>query len=123
MSETDKPKVNPDGGRFWKVIEKIGLKSLATGNFGWFVLLIISTSIVWKLNSADLKEVILKVISTIGWVGYAIAPVTIYVCVRILNWREKIHAQEMDRLIEVRNQLVQSKFELPIQSSVEKDSK
>lgn len=82
--------------------------------------MVISVSIVWKLDSSDLKEILLKTVSTIGWIGYLIAPVTIYVSVRILSWREKIHAQEMERVIEVRNQLMQGKFELPLQSTVKK---
>ena len=118
----DEPKAPLSGAtRIWAVVERIGLKSLATGNFGWFVLLVVAASIVWKLDSADLKEVLLKVASQVGWIGYVIAPVSIFISVKILNWRERFYQEEMRRVVEVRNKAVQAKFELQLQSSVEKN--
>lgn len=106
--------------RFLGVVEKIGLKAIATGNFGWFVLLLIAGGIVWKLQSADLKEVLLKVTTTLGWLGYPVAGVTILVSVRILRWREQFYNDEMRRMADVRNEAVQENLKLPIQSSVER---
>lgn len=106
--------------RFLGVVEKIGLKAIATGNFGWFVLLLIAGGIVWKLQSADLKEVLLKVTTTLGWLGYPVAGVTILVSVRILRWREQFYNDEMRRMANVRNEAVQENLKLPIQSSVER---
>ena len=106
--------------RFLGVVEKIGLKAIATGNFGWFVLLLIAGGIVWKLQSADLKEVPLKVTTTLGWLGYPVAGVTILVSVRILRWREQFYNDEMRRMANVRNEAVQENLKLPIQSSVER---
>jgi len=117
----------PEGGshptgweRLIAAIERIGLKSLATGNFVWFVVLIIGGGCVWKLDTGDLKEVLLKVFATYGWLGYVVAGVAIFIAVRVLRWRERFYQQEMGRISEVRNQLVQAKIEFPIQSSVEK---
>jgi len=101
-------------------VEKIALKSLSTGNFAWFVLLAICVFCIWKLSSQDLKEVLLKVLATYGWLGYPVAGITIFVSVTILRWRENFYQQEMTRISNVRNQLMQSKLELPLQSSVEK---
>lgn len=106
--------------RFLGVVEKIGLKAIATGNFGWFVLLLIAGGIVWKLQSADLKEVLLKVTTTLGWLGYPVAGVTILVSVRILRWREQFYNDEMRRMADIRNEAVQENLKLPIQSSVER---
>lgn len=106
--------------RFLGVLEKIALKAIATGNFGWFVLLIIAGGIVWKLQSADLKEVLLKITTTLGWLGYPVAGVTILVSVRILRWREQFYNDEMGRMAGVRNEAVQEKLKLPLQSSVER---
>lgn len=106
--------------RFLGVVEKIGLKAIATGNFGWFVLLLIAGGIVWKLQSADLKEVLLKVTTTLGWLGYPVAGVTILVSVRILRWREQFYNDEMRRMAGVRNEAVQENLKLPLQSSVER---
>ncbi len=104
-------------------IEKIAIKSITTGNFAWFVLLAISLACLWKLDSKDLKEVLLKVLVTYGWLGYPVAGVTIYVAVRVLRWRERFYQQEMSRIAEVRNKLMQGRLELPITSSVQKDEK
>ena len=100
-------------------VEKIAMKSLSTGNFVWFVILAVSIFIVWKLNSPDLKEVLLKVLVTYGWLGYPVAGLTIFVSIRVLRWRERFYQQEMTRISEVRNKLMQGKLELPLQSSVE----
>ncbi|MGD0615652.1 MAG: hypothetical protein ABSA69_09460 [Verrucomicrobiota bacterium] len=100
-------------------VEKVALKSLATGNFAWFVLLAIALACLWKLDHADLKEVLLKVLVTYGWLGYVVAAVTIFVCIRILRWRERFYQQEMGRIADVRNRLMQGKLELPLKSSVE----
>jgi hypothetical protein len=81
---------------------------------------IISIFIVSKLTSQDLKEVILKVLVIYGWLGYPVAAITIFVSVRVLRWRENFYQQEMARIAGVRNQLMQTKLELPLQSSVEK---
>ncbi len=101
-------------------VERIAIKSLVTGNFAWFVLLAISLFAISRLNSQDLKEVILKVLATYGWLGYPVAAITIFVSTRILRWRENFYQQEMTRVAGVRNQLMQSKLELPLQSSVDK---
>ena len=100
-------------------VEKIAMKSLSTGNFVWFVILAVSIFIVWKLNSPDLKEVLLKVLVTYGWLGYPVAGLTVFVSIRVLRWRERFYQQEMTRISEVRNKLMQEKLELPLQSSVE----
>ena len=51
------------GKRFLTVFEKLALKSIATGNFGWFVVLVVAGGIIWKMQSEDLKEVLLKMIT------------------------------------------------------------
>jgi hypothetical protein len=104
-------------------VERIAMKSLSTGNFVWFVILAISIFAIWKLNSQDLKEVLLKVLATYGWLGYPVAGITIFVSIRILRWRERFYQQEMTRISEVRNKLMQAKLELPIQSSVQKEER
>lgn len=104
-------------------IEKIAMKSISTGNFGWFVLLFVCGILIWKLDSADLKEVLLKVLATYGWLGYPVAGITIFTSVRILRWRERFYQQEMTRITELRNKLMQGKLELPLVSSVEKETK
>jgi len=96
------------------------LKSLSTGNFAWFVLLVISVACIWKLDHKDLKEVLLMVLVTYGWLGYVVAAVAIFACILILRWRERFYQQEMTRVSEVKNQLMQGKLELPLKSSVEK---
>ena len=102
-------------------LERIGLKSLSTGNFVWFVVLIIGGGCVWKLSPADLKEVLLKVFATYGWLGYVAAAVVVYAALKTLRWRDRVHQQEVERISQVRNQLMQGKLELPIQSSVERN--
>src|SRR5437870_2127643 len=97
-------------------LERIALKALVTGNFVWFVILVIGGGCVWKLQPEDLKEVLLKVFSAYGWLGYIVAGVVIFVCVRVLGWRERIHQQEIDRITKVRDQAVQAKLDLPIRS-------
>lgn len=96
------------------------MKSLATGNFAWFVLLVVSLCLIWKLNSQDLKEVALKVLATYGWLGYPVAGITIFVSVGVLRWRENFYQQEIKRIAAVRDKLMQGRLELPLQSSVEK---
>lgn len=120
METEDSPKPLNFYNRAVAAVEKIAIKSLTTGNFAWFVLLAIVLGIIWKLDTQDLKEVILKVLVTYGWLGYPVAAITIFVSVRILRWRENFYQQEMARIAGVRNQLMQTKLELPIQSSVEK---
>lgn len=102
-------------------IERIAMKSISTGNFGWFVLLMICGFCVWKLDSKDLKEVLLRVLATYGWLGYPVAGITIFVSVRVLRWRERFYQQEMTRVTDIRNKLMQGKLELPLVSSVEKE--
>jgi heme exporter protein D len=104
-------------------VEKVALKSLATGNFAWFVLLAIALGCIWKLGSKDLKEVLLTVLATYGWLGYGVGGITIFVCIRVLQWRERFYQQEMTRIAELRNQLMQGKLELPLKSSVELEAK
>ena len=106
--------------QFLRVVEKVALKSLATGNFAWFVLLMISGGLIWKLSSADLKEVLLKVFATLGWLGYVVAGITVVVSVKILRWREQFYQDELRRMSEVRNEVLQSRLELPLQSSVKR---
>jgi hypothetical protein len=102
-------------------IGKLGMKSLSTGNFVWFILLILGAIALWKLNSADLKEVLLKAFASYGWLGYPLAVIVTYVNVHVLRWREKFYQQEMTRISELRNQLLQSKLDLPLVSSTRKD--
>ena len=101
-------------------VERIAIKSLTTGNFAWFVLLAICVFSIWKLDSQDLKEVLLKALATYGWLGYPVAAITIFVSIKILRWRELFYQQEMTRIAGVRNQLIQERLELPLKSSVEK---
>ncbi len=121
------PKVPDPKPGFWETsvaaIERIAIKSIATGNFAWFVLLAISPACLWKLDSKDLKEVVLKVLATYGWLGYAVAAVVIYVAVKVLRWRERFYQQEMTRIADVRNKLMQTRLELPLTSSVEMENK
>jgi len=116
------PKDREEGAikRFLGVVEKIGLKAIATGNFGWFILLVIAGGIVWKLQSSDLKEVLLRITTTLGWLGYPVAGITILVSVRILRWREQFFNDEMRRMADVRNEAVQERLKLPLQSSIER---
>ena len=117
---------NPKPGYYERsvaAIEKIAIRSIATGNFAWFVLLAISLACLWKLDSKDLKEVLLKVLVTYGWLGYPVAGITIYVAIRVLRWRERFYQQEMNRISEVRNKLMQTRLELPMASSVKRDDK
>lgn len=103
----------------FRLLEKLGLKSIATGNFGWFVLLIVCVTLMFRLDSVDLKEVAVAAIGKYGWLGYPCAGITVWVCVKVLHWRERFYQQEMNRLVALRNQLMQEKFQLPLQSSVE----
>jgi hypothetical protein len=48
-------------------VDRIAMKSLSTGNFVWSVILAISIFAIWKLNSQDLKAVLLKVLATYGY--------------------------------------------------------
>ena len=96
---------------------RIGIKSLSTGNFGWFVVLILCLGVIWKLDGPDLKEVLLSVLNGFYWVGWAVSPVTVYVCIRIVQWQGRIHENEMNRISEVKNTMVQKGFELPLQST------
>lgn len=120
MQDGDSPKPPSFYNRAIAAVERIALKSLSTGNFAWFVLLAICVFCISKLDSQDLKEILLKVLATYGWLGYPVAGVTIFVSITVLRWRENFYQQEMTRISNVRNQLMQSKLELPLQSSVEK---
>jgi hypothetical protein len=119
MESDGSPKPPSFYNRAVAAVEKIALKSLSTGNFAWFVLLAIALFAISKLDSQDLKDVLLKVLATYGWVGYPVAGITIFVSVKVLQWRERFYQQEMARITEIRNKLMQSKLELPLQSSVE----
>lgn len=123
MEPGNAPKPPTFYNRAVAAIERIAIKSIATGNFGWFVLLAVCASCIWKLNSQDLKDVLLKVLATYGWLGYPVAGVTIFVSVRILRWRERFYQGEMSRIAEVRNKLMQGKLELPLASSVQTEDK
>ena len=123
MSET---MIDPDPRaivRAWNRLilagEKVALKSLATGNFAWFGIFAIAAVCAYRLSPSDLKEVMLKVLVTYGWTGYVVAAVTIFVSIKILKWRENFYHQEIARIAEVRNAVVQNKLELPLQSSVQ----
>lgn len=117
---------DPKSG-YWEravsAVENIAIKLITTGNFAWFVLLAISLACLWKLDSKDLKEVLLKAIVTYGWLGVPIAGVTIFASIRVLRWRERFYQQEMARMAEMRNKVMQPQLELPISSSVERDDK
>jgi hypothetical protein len=110
------------GIRLIAAVEKIGLKSLSTGNFIWFVALIICALGLWRLDSKDLKEVLLKVLVTYGWTGYVVAGGTIFVSVRIMNWRERFYQQEIARISNARNVAIQQRLDLPLQSSQQGES-
>lgn len=100
-------------------LERIGLKSLVTGNFPWFVLLLLGGFLIYKLDSGDLKEVLMTVLGRVGWLGYPCAVITVYVCRRSLKWREQFYKSEMDRIADVKRTLMQQGFELPLESSVQ----
>jgi len=70
-----------------------------------------------KLDSADLKDVLIRVLVTLGWLGYPCAAVTIWVSVKMLRWREKIYNAEMERNVEAKKVLIQERLALPLQSS------
>jgi len=76
-------------GRAVKSFEKIALRAISTGNFGWLAVTIIIVVSIYKLESPDLKEVILKAIPTIGLLGYPVSVISVIVCVRTLRWREQ----------------------------------
>ena len=78
------------------------------------------TSAPLREYALDLKEVLLMVLVTYGWLGSVAAAVAIFACILILRWRERFYQQEMTRVSEVKNQLMQGKLELPLKSSVEK---
>jgi hypothetical protein len=105
--------------RLIAALEKVALKSLATGNFAWFGIFTVSGICICRLSTSDLKDLLLKVLVTYGWLGYPVASMTIFISVTILRWREKIYQQEMARISEVKNTLMQGKLELPLQSSVQ----
>jgi hypothetical protein len=102
------------------VFERVAMKSLATGNFGWFTVLVIILGCIYKLSSAELKEVLTKLVATFGWLGYFVGSATIWICVVILKWRERFYQEEIARMTEVRNQAMQAALALPLQSSQQK---
>lgn len=53
--------------RLVRAIERLGLRSMVTGNFGWFAVLLVAGGCIWKLESADLKEVLLRIADRAGW--------------------------------------------------------
>lgn len=110
-------------GRAVKSFEKIALRAISTGNFGWLAVTIIIVVCIYKLESPDLKEVILKAIPTIGLLGYPISVISVIICVRTLRWREQFYKSEMDRMAETRNAAIQARLELPMESSVKKESR
>lgn len=104
-------------------LERIGLKALSTGDFGWFVVLVIALAGIWKLDSKDLKDVLMTVLGQFGWLGYPFAGITVLVAIRLAKWREGFYNQEMDRVAEVKRVAVQRNFEFPLQSTVETKKK
>jgi hypothetical protein len=111
----------PTGWSGWLLaLEKIGLKSLSTGNFGWFVLMVVALGMIWKLSSKDLRDVLVIVFHDLGWLGYPCAGGTVFVCVKTLSWREKFYQEEMNRNTEAKKVLVQKGFELQLQSTMPK---
>jgi hypothetical protein len=95
-------------------LQRLGTKAISSGNFGLFVVMIVGGAIVWKLDSKDLKEVLLAFAERLQWFGFPVAFLTIYVCKRTLDWRESIHQAELDRLAKIRDQLVAPRIEQPL---------
>lgn len=52
----------------------------------------------WKLESPDLKDVLVKVAAAAGWLGYPVAILAIYGSANMLSWREKHYKAEIERL-------------------------
>jgi len=91
---------------------------MVTGNFGVFTVLTIAALLIYKLSAADIKEVLTSLIKSWGWLGYPVAILTALGSWRILMWREGFYKAEMDRIVAVKNQAIQERLELPLQSSV-----
>ena len=110
----EKPSIWVQG---WKTVEKLGLKSIVTGNFGWFIVLVVTVFAIYKLDSKGLKEVLLTVFQSYGWLGWPVALITALSCARLLRWREKFYQAEMERNSNVKKVLLQQGFEMPLESS------
>jgi hypothetical protein len=113
----------PEKSAWVSAIERIALKSLATGNFAWFVLLAVTLAAIWRLDAAGLKEVLLQAIGTLGWLGYPVSGITIYISVRTLRWREAFYLAEMTRMAAVRNEAIQKSLQLPLSTSQHNESR
>ena len=108
----------------WKhaisAIERVALKSLTAGNFVWFGAFLVVVCGIFKLDGKDLKELVLSVIATHCWLGYVGAVGSVTISITLLRWRDAVHQQEINRVSEVKNTLIQKHLELPIISSVKK---
>lgn len=100
-------------------LQRLGTKAISSGNFGLFVVGIVAGSIVWKLDSKDLKEILIAFAERVQWFGFPVALLTVYISKRTLDWRERIHQVELERLAQIRNQLIQPRIEQPLQSSLQ----
>ncbi len=101
------------------VIRDIFIKAFATGHIWPLAVIILGGGLIYKLDSADLKEVLTGLVTS-GWfcvLGWGLLIAVLFGCKSLLAWRESIHQREMDRVSETKNLAVQKHFELQLPSS------
>lgn len=98
---------------------RICLKFLTTGNVIWLVGAMIILSLIWKMNSDDLKDC---VISFIGWpwfgvTGWILFIFTLLIGKAVLRLQQADYRREIERMAKVRDQAMQPSLELEMRSS------
>ena len=94
-----------------------------TGNFLPFLWAFVLCFFAWKLTSADLKELLLTLITS-AWfslLGWALFFGSVFVAIRLFQWKDRVHQNEIDRASGVKNIAIQKHFELELPSSKKKD--
>ncbi len=98
---------------------RVGLKLVTTGNVVWMAVILISLSVIWRMDSADIKEC---VISFVGWpwfgiTGWLLFLLTLLLGKWVLRMQLKLNQGEIDRMARVRDQAMQPQLELEMRSS------
>lgn len=102
---------------------RIAYIAASTGNFLPFMVGAILIIICLKLNSVDLKVVVLEIAHS-AWFsigGWLTAGLAVFVCIRIIRWKDRFHTDEITRMAEVKRQAMQQHFALELPSTNQKE--
>lgn len=110
----------PDHKNDWAAATaRIAIKLITTGNIAWLAFMVIVLAGIWRLDSADLRLIVL---GFIGWpwfavTGWGLFLFTLFLSSWIFRAQRQLSKNEIDRMATVRDKAVQMNLELEMKSS------